>query len=387
MIAPTQIRKPLNWQDFEKLCKKLWGEIWECSDTIQCNGRSGQKQCGVDVYGKPKSENGYYGIQCKGKDDYTKSQLTQAEIDTELEKAEKFVPNLKRFIFATTTNKDAQIEEYIRIKNIENIGKGLFEVYISSWEDIVHLLEERRSTFNWYINNCQYKDLSDIEVSFNGKTECEIEPVYTKTITKYYLKIDLPINPLFEKIMASQKRILEATAPMKPFRNYLEPPTKTDYTWCTVKFLVRNSGSTVIEDYKIYIIFEAEKIERVDDKFRYAQGLFLDHAVRAQINSSRESKREVFESTEFFNIIEYIPKNSVLVQKDYKLFKVGLKPLQNTDAIKVKWIMRSRDFEKFGELKILVKPKFEEHTVNIEVEKQEDLKDTQIVIKPKIVEE
>jgi hypothetical protein len=56
MIAPTQIRKPENWQDFEKLCKKLWGEIWDCSDTIQRNGRSGQNQNGVDIFGLPKNE-------------------------------------------------------------------------------------------------------------------------------------------------------------------------------------------------------------------------------------------------------------------------------------------------------------------------------------------
>jgi hypothetical protein len=81
MIAPTQIRKPENWQDFEKLCKKLWGEIWNCSNSIKRNGRSGQSQCGVDVYGLPINANGYYGIQCKGKDDYSKSKLSEKEID------------------------------------------------------------------------------------------------------------------------------------------------------------------------------------------------------------------------------------------------------------------------------------------------------------------
>ena len=35
MIAPTQLKKPSNWQDFEKLCKLLWGEIWVCEDTIK----------------------------------------------------------------------------------------------------------------------------------------------------------------------------------------------------------------------------------------------------------------------------------------------------------------------------------------------------------------
>ena len=34
MIAQTQLKKPSNWQDFEKLCKLLWGEIWVCENII-----------------------------------------------------------------------------------------------------------------------------------------------------------------------------------------------------------------------------------------------------------------------------------------------------------------------------------------------------------------
>ena len=34
MIAQTQLKKPSNWQDLEKLCKLLWGEIWVCEDII-----------------------------------------------------------------------------------------------------------------------------------------------------------------------------------------------------------------------------------------------------------------------------------------------------------------------------------------------------------------
>ena len=89
MIAPTQIRPPENWQDFELLCKKLWGEIWNCPDIIKRNGRSGQKQCGVDIYGTPNGSTEYYGIQCKGKDNYTHAQLTKKEIDAEITKAKK----------------------------------------------------------------------------------------------------------------------------------------------------------------------------------------------------------------------------------------------------------------------------------------------------------
>lgn len=55
MKALKSLPKPQNWQDFETLCKKLWGEIWECHE-IKKNGRQGQVQNGVDVYGKPNGE-------------------------------------------------------------------------------------------------------------------------------------------------------------------------------------------------------------------------------------------------------------------------------------------------------------------------------------------
>ena len=117
MIAPTKMKKPSNWQDFEKLCKLLWGEIWDCEDTIKQHGRQGQNQHGVDVYAYVEKYEGYCGIQCKGKDDYTNAELTETEIDAEIEKALTFEPKLKLLIFATTANKDAKIEAYIRKKD------------------------------------------------------------------------------------------------------------------------------------------------------------------------------------------------------------------------------------------------------------------------------
>ncbi len=58
MKIAQSLPKPQNWQDFETLCKKLWGEIWDCPE-IKKNGRQGQSQNGVDVYGMPKNDNGY----------------------------------------------------------------------------------------------------------------------------------------------------------------------------------------------------------------------------------------------------------------------------------------------------------------------------------------
>ena len=98
--------KPENWQDFESLCKKLWGEIFSIPNKIKKNGRLGQEQAGVDVYGIPKGENKYWGIQAKGKDDYSNAKLSEKEILNEIEKAKKFQPELAVYIIASTTNGD-----------------------------------------------------------------------------------------------------------------------------------------------------------------------------------------------------------------------------------------------------------------------------------------
>ena len=37
MQISKSLPKPQNWQDFETLCKKLWGEIWSCPE-IKKNG-------------------------------------------------------------------------------------------------------------------------------------------------------------------------------------------------------------------------------------------------------------------------------------------------------------------------------------------------------------
>jgi len=158
------LRKPENWQDFESLCKKLFGEMWGCPTTIKKNGRLGQSQSGVDVYGRPKSEVEYWGVQCKGKDDYVNSQLTAKEIDAEILKALDFKPALKVFCFATTANKEVRIEQYIRLKDIESRKAGSFEILLYCWEDLVDLIEENRETFNWYVNFQQYRETFDFDV-------------------------------------------------------------------------------------------------------------------------------------------------------------------------------------------------------------------------------
>ncbi len=163
------LRRPSNWQDFETICKKLWGEIWNYPE-IKKNGRLGQIQYGVDIYGIPYGENCFYGIQCKGKNEYLNSQFTEKEINYEIEKAKKFEPKLKKLYFATTSTKNANIEGFVRKINIENINNGFFEVHIFAWEDIVELIDENKKTYDWYLKNQKYITTKNISISSTLRT-------------------------------------------------------------------------------------------------------------------------------------------------------------------------------------------------------------------------
>jgi len=140
-ISNFQCPPPANWQDFETLCCDLWREIWDDSNT-QKNGRQGQEQAGVDIFGQPRKGKKWAGIQCKGKDNFTKQKLTERELINEVEKAKTFKPELSEFIIATTCPKDAKTQKLARIITNDHQKKNLFSVTIMGWKDILEYLDD-----------------------------------------------------------------------------------------------------------------------------------------------------------------------------------------------------------------------------------------------------
>jgi hypothetical protein len=132
---------PENWSAFEDLCWGLWKAIWDHNGT-QKNGRNGQPQHGVDVFGRPNNGATWAGVQCKGKDSYTHQRLTKEDIRGEAEKARGFMPKLTEYTVATTAPRDGALQEFARTLSIENMDAGWFSVEVRGWEDIVDLLFE-----------------------------------------------------------------------------------------------------------------------------------------------------------------------------------------------------------------------------------------------------
>ena len=139
-ISTSQLPPPSQWSEFEDLTHAVW-EAELCHPNTRKNGRKGQEQQGVDVYGLREPKH-WVGIQCKGKDNYSKKNVSAKELNEEVEKAKKFKPQLKEFILATTGPRDAKIQMLARELTVFNFPKNLFSVDVIFWEDMLLLLEK-----------------------------------------------------------------------------------------------------------------------------------------------------------------------------------------------------------------------------------------------------
>jgi len=117
---------------FEDFCLDYWKHKLNNMD-VQKNGRRGQRQQGIDIFGRDGSLQ-WIGVQCKVKS--TGDRLTEKECNEDIKKAFAFNPKLAEYHIVTTAPRDAVLQEYIRKKDDDHINSGLFRVYVRFWDDI-----------------------------------------------------------------------------------------------------------------------------------------------------------------------------------------------------------------------------------------------------------
>lgn len=131
-FTSVSIRPPKDWQAFERHSRLLFEHSLNDPRT-QNNGRSGQPQHGVDIYGRRGGAAGpLVGVQCKGKDEDYGGVVAEAELRREVKKTEKFEPALNEFILITTAPDDGVILEAARKLELEVRADGR-ELSISVW--------------------------------------------------------------------------------------------------------------------------------------------------------------------------------------------------------------------------------------------------------------
>lgn len=137
-----QIAPPRDWTTFEDLCRALFSAVWG-DPYAQKHGRTGQPQHGVDVWVTAAGRvPGIHGVQCKGKDSAYHGQVSTAEFDSELAKAENFSPKCAYWLLATTAPNDATIQRHAREVSSAREAAGKFPVTILGWQTLVALMAE-----------------------------------------------------------------------------------------------------------------------------------------------------------------------------------------------------------------------------------------------------
>ena len=130
-VQSMELPVPKNWQDFETMVCDAQAQRWK-STTLQKNGRLGQAQNGVDIYG-PDDIGRPVGIQCKR----YKPPLKITHVTDEIGKAEEFEGQLNTLFIATTADYDAELQQKVRLISENRAAQGKFAVALLFWDDIV----------------------------------------------------------------------------------------------------------------------------------------------------------------------------------------------------------------------------------------------------------
>lgn len=131
----TELPIPKSWDEFEDISADVLKRMWRDPYVIR-NGRSGQKQFGVDIYGRPVHLHGQgtqiAAAQCKRVD-----ALTEQQIADEITAAYSFSPLPEEYLILSTLKRDSNLQTYVRT-NSWNINR----VEILFWDDISLYLSE-----------------------------------------------------------------------------------------------------------------------------------------------------------------------------------------------------------------------------------------------------
>lgn len=130
-IYGMELPLPKHWQEFEIITRDALVLKWG-SPNLALNGRPGQKQHGVDIYG-PDYLGRMTGIQCKR---YAEG-LKLADVANEVGNAEKFSSPLATLYLATTAEGDSTLQADVRKLSEARSVSGKFGVGLLFWDDIV----------------------------------------------------------------------------------------------------------------------------------------------------------------------------------------------------------------------------------------------------------
>lgn len=283
---------PKNWQAFESICHRLWSEIWNDPST-QKNGRQGQSQKGVDIFGRPIYKSEFHGVQCKDKNCQLGSELTSDELETECKKAIDFLPKIESFTLATTASRDQKIQELSR--NLTENKTYPFYISIWSWDDIESEIAYRPMIMKHYYPQFPLPDISTMNIKLNRYS------------TKDHLYAFFS-RPQFEDKISSK------------FKSYIMPLIY-ELTDNAYKYGKATSYEIKINNNKIELIdngIEFDLISQLDGTKVNPKGNVGSFVFQTFINKFKEELKVRYTRKEELNILEISGKNDIFLIDDDK---------------------------------------------------------------------
>jgi len=136
-----RIPPPTDWHEFEEIAlsalKIKWG-----SANLTRNGRPGQKQQGVDIYGEDDLGR-FVGVQGK----LTFARIDMGTVRNEARLAKSFRPNIEALYIVTTLDSDAKLQREIRLFSESRIKRELFPIGVFFWTDLIQELVKNHAEF------------------------------------------------------------------------------------------------------------------------------------------------------------------------------------------------------------------------------------------------
>ena len=243
-INRMNLPPPNDWQEFESIVRDALSQLWK-SPRLQKNGRLGQKQHGVDIWG-PDDIGRPVGIQCK----LSSTPLELKNIGEEIEKAEQFEPRLTTFYVATMAHHDSILQQRIRNLSDKRTAAGKFAVAIIFWDEIVNGLLRNESVFNSHYPQILLTDtvsvdterqIAALELGYYG---ANIWEGVLLTFGEFGLMAQTDPDELFAKTRIIERRAAQLLSPedavpivesCKAVKDGCISPKKDDSDWDVVE--------------------------------------------------------------------------------------------------------------------------------------------------------
>jgi len=190
--STTDLPRPKSWDEFEDICADILKKVWKDPYLVR-NGRSGQKQNGVDIYGYPEHLGGRVtgklaGAQCKNTET-----LEIATVDNEVMVAKGFKPQLSEFVVLTTAPRDEKVQTHVRT------GTWPFHVQVLAWEDLCLELSGHDDLLKKHFPGWMKKTTTKDDVISMILSSSSDEWTYDDNTGVYYLNRDIKLRIVLDR--------------------------------------------------------------------------------------------------------------------------------------------------------------------------------------------